>query len=151
MAHFDHLIWPTWVVILCIISPGLVYRVLRDGDIDARRSRGGGNVVIAAAISKGWGEGWENSFIVFPCFPQPVISTASCLAFDLPTQRRLLLSSVRRKRKDSVPVSMMWARSVIRSSKALQSLGFGNTAVHSEKGKLVVTMMAARSARSEIT
>ena len=22
VAHFDHLIWPTWVVILCIISPG---------------------------------------------------------------------------------------------------------------------------------
>jgi hypothetical protein len=22
VAHFDHLIWPTWVVILCIIRPG---------------------------------------------------------------------------------------------------------------------------------
>jgi hypothetical protein len=34
---------------------------------------------------------------------------------------------------------MMWARSVIRSSSALQSRGFGNTVVHSENGKFVVT------------
>jgi hypothetical protein len=26
---------------------------------------------------QGLWEGWENSFIVFPCFPQTVISTAS--------------------------------------------------------------------------
>ena len=32
-------------------------------------------------------------------------------------------------------MSMMWARSVIRSSSALQSGGLENTAVHSENGK----------------
>ena len=62
-----------------------------------------------------------------------------------------LLSIVRRKRNDSVPVSIMCARSVIRSNSALQSRGFGNTVVHSENGKLVVIMSADRSARSEIT
>jgi hypothetical protein len=46
---------------------------------------------------------------------------------------------------------MMCARSVIRSNNALQSLGFGKTVVHSENGKVVVIMIAARSARSEIT
>ena len=80
-----------------------------------------------------------------PSFPRPFV------AVDIAAQRFLLLSSVRRKRKDSVPVSMMWARSVIRSSSALQSRGFGNTVVHSENGKFVVTIMAARSALSEIT
>ncbi len=65
--------------------------------------------------------------------------------------RFFLFSIVRRKRKDSVPVSMMCARSVIRSNSALHNRGFGNTVVHSENGKLVVTMIAARSARSEIT
>jgi len=35
---------------------------------------------------------------------------------------------------------MMCARSVMRSSKALQRRGFGNTCVHSENGKLVVTI-----------
>ena len=101
------------------------------------------------------GEEWENSFIVFPLFPQTVISTAGVpnvrslhvgvarpLLFTTPpVQRFLLLSSVRRKRNDSVPVSMMWARSVIRSSSALQSRGFGNTVVHSENSKFVVTIM----------
>jgi len=38
----------------------------------------------------------------------------------------------------------------IRSSSALQSRGLGNTVVHSENGRFVVTMSAARSARSEI-
>jgi len=52
---------------------------------------------------------------------------------------------VRRKRNDSVPVSMMCARSVIRSNNALHDRGFGNTAVHSENGRFVVTMRAARS------
>ena len=66
-------------------------------------------------------------------------------------QRFFLPSMVRRNRNDSVPVSMMWARSVIRSSNALHSRGFGNTVVHSENGKFVVTTIAARSARSEIT
>ena len=46
--------------------------------IHPRRRRGGGNVVIAAAIFQGLWEGWENSLIVFPGFPQTVISTA-CL------------------------------------------------------------------------
>ena len=27
---------------------------------------------------QGLGEGWENNFIVFPCFPPPVTSTACC-------------------------------------------------------------------------
>jgi hypothetical protein len=62
-----------------------------------------------------------------------------------------LLSMVRRKRNDSVPVSMMCARSVIRSKSALHNRGFGNTVVHSENGRFVVTIIAARSARSEIT
>ncbi len=66
-------------------------------------------------------------------------------------QAFFLLSTVRRKRNDSVPVSIMCARSVIRSNSALHNRGFGNTVVHSEKGKFVVTMMAARSALSEIT
>src|SRR5450631_3038015 len=60
-------------------------------------------------------------------------------------------SRVLRKRYDSAPVSMMCARSVIRSSNALHSLGLGNTVTHSEEGRLVVTIRAARSARSEIT
>jgi hypothetical protein len=30
VAHFDHLIWPTWVVVLCIIVPVLASWVLRD-------------------------------------------------------------------------------------------------------------------------
>jgi len=38
-------------------------------------------------------------------------------------------------------VSMMWARSVIRSSSVLQSRGFGNTVVHSENGKFVVMII----------
>src|SRR6516165_9045757 len=66
-------------------------------------------------------------------------------------QAFFLLSTVRRKRNDSVPVSIMCARSVIRSNSALHKRGFGNTVVHSENGRLVVTMIAARSARSEIT
>ena len=142
MAHFDHLIWPTWVVILCIISPGFGFDgVLRE--IHARRSRGGGNVGIAAAISKGCGKGGKTvlSFshaFLRPSFPRPL------LIVPKPVQRFLLLSSVRRKRNDSVPVSMMCARSVIRSSSALQSRGFGNTVVHSENGKFVVTIIAAR-------
>ncbi len=46
---------------------------------------------------------------------------------------------------------MMCARSVIRSSSALHSRALGITCVHSEKGRLVVTMTAAFSARSAIT
>jgi hypothetical protein len=52
---------------------------------------------------------------------------------------------------DSVPVSRMCARSVMRSSSALQSLAFGITCVHSENGKLVVRTTAVLSARSAIT
>lgn len=65
--------------------------------------------------------------------------------------RFCLPSNVRRKRYDSAPVSMMWARSVTRSSSALHSRAFGNTCVHSEKGKFVVRITAAFSARSLIT
>src|ERR1019366_7986722 len=68
-----------------------------------------------------------------------------------PAQHFFLPSMVRRKRNDSFPVSIMCARSVIRSNSALHNRGFGNTVVHSEKGRFVVTMIAARSARSEIT
>jgi hypothetical protein len=39
---------------------------------------------------------------------------------------------VRRKQYDSVPVSRMCARSVMRSSSALHNLAFGITCVHSE-------------------
>ena len=46
---------------------------------------------------------------------------------------------------------MMCARSVIRSSNALHKRGLGNTCVHSENGKFVVTIKVARSARSAIT
>ena len=46
---------------------------------------------------------------------------------------------------------MMWARSVMRSSNALHKRGFGKTCVHSEKGKFVVMISVARSARSAIT
>jgi hypothetical protein len=44
-------------------------------------------------------------------------------------------SIVRLKRNDSVPVSMMLARSVTRPSNALHNRGFGNTVVHSENGE----------------
>ena len=47
-------------------------------------------------------------------------------------------STVRRKRKLSVPVSMMLARSVIRSGSALQSRVFGITWVRSDNGRQVV-------------
>ncbi len=39
---------------------------------------------------------------------------------------------------------MMCARSVTRSSNALHSRGFGNTCVHSENGKFVVTISVFR-------
>src|SRR3990172_7050946 len=61
------------------------------------------------------------------------------------------LSSVRRKRYDSVPVSMMCARSVIRSKSALHKRALGITWVHSEKGRFVVRISAAFSARSATT
>jgi hypothetical protein len=46
---------------------------------------------------------------------------------------------------------MMYARSVIRSISALHSRALGMTCVHSENGRLVVTMTAAFSARSAMT
>src|SRR5271165_5369623 len=55
-------------------------------------------------------------------------------------------SSVLRKRYESVPVSMMWAWSVSRSSMALHNRAFGNIVVHSENGRFVVTITAALSA-----
>ena len=48
-----------------------------------------------------------------------------------------------RKRQDSVPVSMMWARWVRRSTTALASRGSGKTFVHSPNGRLVVTISDA--------
>ena len=38
---------------------------------------------------QGLWEGWENSFIVFPCFPQSVISTAAAYAFKAGRSRFL--------------------------------------------------------------
>src|ERR1700739_4491829 len=116
-----------------------------------RRSRGGGKVGIAAAISKGWGKGGRTFLSFSHAFHRPSFPRPCFLHARFSHQRFLLLSRVRRKRNDSVPVSMMWARSVIRSSSALQRRGFGNTVVHSENGKFVVTIIAARSALSEIT
>ncbi len=40
-----------------------------------------------------------------------------------------------------MPVSMIWARSVVRSTSALQSRALGMTWVHSEKGRLVVRIV----------
>ena len=84
----------------------------------------------------------------FPCFPRAGISTARSYCALAPF---FCLSRVRRKRYDSVPVSRMCARSVMRSSRALQSRAFGITCVHSEKGKFVVKTTAILSARSAIT
>jgi hypothetical protein len=56
-----------------------------------------------------------------------------------------------RKRQDSVPVSMMCARWVRRSTTALASLGSAKTLVHSPKGRFVVTISDPRSWRSEST
>jgi hypothetical protein len=47
------------------------------------------------------------------------------------------------KRQDSVPVSMMWARWVRRSTTALARRGSGKILVHSPKGRLVVTISEA--------
>ena len=55
---------------------------------------------------------------------------------------------VRKKQYDSLPVLMMWTRSVIRSSRALQPW-IREHGDPSENGRLVVTMRAARAARSE--
>src|ERR1035437_1985420 len=55
------------------------------------------------------------------------------------------LSSVLRNRYESLPVSIMCAWSVRRSSMALHKRAFGNTVVHSENGRFVVTITDAFS------
>src|SRR5215211_1832285 len=52
-----------------------------------------------------------------------------------------------RKRQDSEPVSMMWARWVRRSTTALARRGSGKTLVHSPNGRFVVTITEPRSWR----
>ena len=126
MAHFDTLIWPTWILIFCLILP--VFGFAAPAGVEP------GDTRRVAPFRRNGRRGGKTARPVRPSL-----------------QRFFLLSIVRRKRNDSVPVSMMCARSVIRSNSALQSRGFGNTVVHSENGKFVVTMSAARSARSEIT
>ncbi len=56
-----------------------------------------------------------------------------------------------RKRQDSVPVSMMCARCVSRSTTAFASLGSLKTFVHSPNGRFVATISEPRSWRSERT
>jgi hypothetical protein len=46
---------------------------------------------------------------------------------------------------------MMWAWSVKRSNIALHNRALGNFVAHSENGKFVVTITAARSARPAMT
>jgi hypothetical protein len=55
------------------------------------------------------------------------------------------------KRHDSLPVSMMCARWVSRSTTAFANRASGKTFVHSAKGRLVVTISEPRSLRSEMT
>jgi len=97
----------------------------------ANRRRGGGNVGIPAVLRDFHG----------PSFPLHHVFVVVLPAF-------FWRSKVRRKRYDSVPVSRMCARSVIRSSSALQSLAFGIICVHSENGRFVVRTTAVLSARS---
>ena len=49
----------------------------------------------------------------------------------------------------SVPVSRMWARSVIRSNRALHRRVLGNTCVHSENGKFVDVVVDVQIAGGE--
>src|SRR6476659_6518643 len=85
----------------------------------------------------------------FPCFPRARHFHGSFSYCGLAPF--FCLSRVRRKRYDSVPVSRMCARSVMRSSRALPRRAFGITCVHSEKGKFVVKTTAIRSAHSALT
>lgn len=72
--------------------------------------------------------------------------------YDCPRSASFLCRSrVRRKRYDSVPVSRMCARSVMRSSRALHNRAFGIACVHSEKARFLVKTTAILSARSAIT
>ena len=124
--HLDGYIWPHRVTTVCPISAGIGFAApagVEPGD--ARR---------AAPFRRNGRRSGKTAAARRPVF-----------------QRFFLPSTVRRNRNDSVPVSMMCARSVMRSSRALQSRGLGNTVVHSENGKFVVTISAARSARSAIT
>jgi hypothetical protein len=74
VAHFDHLIWPTWVVVLCIIVPvfGFIGFEIFFLVVVAVC-----NVGIAAAISKGWGKGGKTVLSFSHAFhslsfPQPL-------------------------------------------------------------------------------
>ena len=145
VAHLDHLIWPTWVVVLCIIVSLLASWVFERYFFFVVVAVC--NVEIAVAISKGCGKGGKTVLSFSHAFHSPSFPRPFLVDLSFSAQRFLLLPNVRRKRKDSVPVSMMWARSVIRSNTALQSRGLGNTVVHSEKGKLVVTMQGAAEIR----
>jgi hypothetical protein len=94
----------------------------------------------------GWGaeEGAASEPLPLPTPPEKPNCPYEAFFFCRP-------STVRRKRYDSVPGSMMCARSVMRFSSALHKRGFGNTWIHSENGRSVVTISVARSARSAIT
>ena len=63
----------------------------------------------------------------------------------------VLLARPWRKRQDSLPVSMMCARCVRRSTTAFASRASGNTFVHSPNGRFVVMIRLPRSWRSERT
>ena len=52
-----------------------------------------------------------------------------------------LFSTVRRMQYCQRPVSMRWARSVIRSSSAFESRALGMTWVHSQKGRLNLALL----------
>jgi hypothetical protein len=81
----------------------------------------------------------QNLSLVFQAFHGPSFPRLSTVRL---LRLLFLLFRVRRKRYDSVPVSRIWARSVMRSSSALQSRAFGITCVHSENGRFVVRTTA---------
>ena len=130
LVHFGILIWPTLVI------------DFRGGDTSFSRFCPLYICVVAErwecgnpnGISKDCGK--RSLLSISPSFPPFQLAFFFCLF------------TVRRNRYDSVPVSKMCARSVIRSSRALHSRAFGITCVHSENGKLVVRITAAFSARS---
>lgn len=128
VAHFAHLIWPTRYRYSATSPQSGVWPARLEWSLatPGGRRRLGGTEAGLAKHGRG-------------------------LAGSAPMVHFFLLSLVRRNRNDSVPVSTICARSVMRSSSALHSRGFGNTVVHSENGRFVVTMSAALSARSEIT
>ena len=71
-------------MILCIIPLVLVFRVL--SAIDARRIRGGGNVGIAAAISKVWGKGGKTVLSFSHAFHSPSFPRALVVRLKLAAQ-----------------------------------------------------------------